>query len=333
MNPSIIPAPWKNFLSTIQTLHPSAIIAGGALRDTICDNQVKDVDIFIQDHGQAINDLSIAELFGIECVAKSTASSRDRIVLMHDIKQLKTIAAKNYTAKVDSRYVTQEGSGHQALVESFINYIYDVYYNGVNYQLIFVECDPVEMVHKDFDFGICKVYFDGTTLTVTDEFWYDYENKQLTIAGSLSSSQMIHTMYVHRPNMVKKFPNWKVVIDDLRKRELKDMPPSYQKMVNTPKDEWTRFAKRTPRIIEEDGWSEEAKAVPVTVTVDIDDATDKTAYEMTDTEHAKISKMFRDYIRSRQGDAFWSIEDMKQDLADELQYALEDSRIFDDQEQ
>jgi hypothetical protein len=98
------------------------------------------------------------------------------------------------------------------------------------YQLIFVEADPVSYVYTDFDFGICKVYFDGVDLTITDEFWYDYSNKQLTLSGSFAQQQLLHTMYTHRPNLVKKFPNWKVVIDDLGLRELKDMPPSYQSM-------------------------------------------------------------------------------------------------------
>ena len=42
-----IPAEWKQVLDRIQRVQPSAIIAGGALRDIILRRPVKDVDIFI----------------------------------------------------------------------------------------------------------------------------------------------------------------------------------------------------------------------------------------------------------------------------------------------
>ena len=43
-----IPKSWRSVLSEIQKHCPSAVIAGGALRDLYHEVQVKDLDIFIE---------------------------------------------------------------------------------------------------------------------------------------------------------------------------------------------------------------------------------------------------------------------------------------------
>jgi hypothetical protein len=231
MDHTIIPKEWKNFLSSIQTMFPSAIIAGGALRDTICDNQVKDVDIFIEDLAMdwEIDIEAIAKLFEIKVIASNEESKRDHVKLCHDIKRIKR-AAKPLPGYLDpdNTYVKSKPGIEDTRAQSFINYIVDIQYNGTAYQLIFVEHAPIPFVYKDFDFGICKIYYDGIKLVVSDEFWYDYENKQLTIDGNFSQGQIIHTMLVHRVNMARKFPTWKVVVENLSEREYDDMPPSYK---------------------------------------------------------------------------------------------------------
>jgi hypothetical protein len=67
-------------------------------------------------------------------------------------------------------------------------------------------------------------------LVVTEEFWYDLENKQITISGRLHPAQLLHTVYKHRVNLIKKFPGWKVVIDDVQERKPEDYPPSWKKL-------------------------------------------------------------------------------------------------------
>jgi hypothetical protein len=239
MDHSIIPEQWKKFLRTIQTLFPDAIIAGGALRDTIIDNVVKDVDIFISDRDVKIED--IAALFNLKVIfdlEEIDNQNVDCIKLSHDIKLLKMMAAAKFPVS-DKRHVNVESLGNKSLLESFITQIFDIKYKGTIYQLIFVEQDPIKMVYNDFDFGICKVWYNGEDFVISDEFWYDLENKQLTISGKFSMGQMIHTLFVHRNHLVKKFPNWKVVIDDLSRKTDDDMPPSYKKILadSTPIDE------------------------------------------------------------------------------------------------
>lgn len=249
MDHTIIPQEWKKFLAAIQTIYPGAIIAGGALRDTIVENPVKDVDVFIQDLDPDFvldpDELQkIADLFGIKYLGTDDKPiAKDHIKLVHDVKAIKAEAFVEQV-KVDANYITAAPNSNRAHVESFINYIVDIQYNGMKYQLIFIEMEPVSYVYNDFDFGICKVYFDGVKMVVTEEFWYDLEHKQLTISGKFSAGQLLHTLYVHRSNLIKKFPGWKVVVDDLAAREPKDMPPSYRELLaiepeKKPKDPLT----------------------------------------------------------------------------------------------
>jgi len=265
MDHSIVPIEWKKFLSTVQTLFPDAVIAGGALRDLIVEKQVKDVDIFVSDMDMNVNIIEngqlqkLAETLGIVYLNEDEESDRDFVRVDNDFKQVKTdIFDRNVKAAIkSSEYM--DGDDQRSIYESFINYIVTVKYNSVLYQLIFIEAPTKQYVYNDFDFGICKIFFDGNKLTVTEEFWYDLENKQITFAGKFSTGQAIHTLFVHRENMVKKFPGWKVVIDDLKKRGPDEMPPSYRNMTE-------RVAKEVERAIER----EKAKVVITTSQVNED---------------------------------------------------------------
>lgn len=258
MDHTIIPQEWKKFLSNIQTLYPDAIIAGGALRDTILDVPIKDVDIFISDCEVDIN--AIAEMFAIKAldIGHGVKEVRDHIVLSHDLKARKCQIIDQITASTfddggpynekanKSSYNSYSSDPNcdfenipvdaLSMLQTFITQIYDVQYNGVLYQLIFVEQDPVVMVYKDFDFGICKIYYDGKDLVLTDEFNYDCEHKQITFCGKFSVGQILHTLLVHRPNICKKFPNWKVVIEEVGKKAIHEMPKSYQDLINDAKE-------------------------------------------------------------------------------------------------
>jgi len=236
MDHSIVPIEWKKFLSAVQTLFPDAVIAGGALRDLIVEKPIKDVDIFISDMDmqadidEKLN--TLAETLGIKVLTEEDKPDRDFIRIDNDFKQIKNDILDRNVAVAMSKKASEylDSDDQRSVYESFINYIVTVKYNSVLYQLIFVEAPTRQYVYNDFDFGICKVFFDGNKLTVTEEFWYDLEHKQITFAGKFSTGQAIHTLFVHRENMVKKFPGWKVVIDDLKKRGPEDMPPSYRLM-------------------------------------------------------------------------------------------------------
>jgi hypothetical protein len=200
MDHTIIPSEWKTVLAKTQTLFPNAIIAGGALRDTVVDVKVKDIDIFICSSLKAqIKDFE--DLFGI---SKSGTLGGDGV--SHHPTDTMSDYALGYS-QLDGIPRVRE--------------VIDMVLNGTQYQFIFVNIPPVKFVYDSFDFGICKIYFDGIKLNITDEFWYDFENKQLTWSGKFLPAQIHHTLFIHRVNLADKFPNWKFVIEDLHEIEEK----------------------------------------------------------------------------------------------------------------
>ncbi|MEZ2409817.1 hypothetical protein AB6806_23785 [Bosea sp. RCC_152_1] len=64
MNIADIPGAWLTILAAVQTIHPEAILAGGALRDLDNGRPVKDLDIFIDAGRVSVGALSV--LLGID---------------------------------------------------------------------------------------------------------------------------------------------------------------------------------------------------------------------------------------------------------------------------
>lgn len=234
MDDSIVKPAWKKFLATIQSIYPTAIIAGGALRDTIIGNSIKDVDIFIScptldpDEDSYVTEEMLTKLFGI------TESSDDYVKICHDFREDKCEGLSG--TRSDNGYAGDStGPNHNPVLESFITMIAEVKYNSIKYELIFVEDDPAEFVLRDFDIGLCKIFFDGDQLFVTDEFKYDLDNKQLTFSGRFTKGQILHTITTHIPNLKKKFVDWNVVIDDVSVKTKEDMPESYKQIFEEAK--------------------------------------------------------------------------------------------------
>lgn len=236
MDDSIVKPAWKKFLATIQSIHPTAIIAGGALRDTIIGNSIKDVDIFIKcptlDCGDDafVTEEQLIALFGI------TEGSDDWVKIAHDFREDKHDGASDSDSDKDNGYAGESiGGNHNPVLESFITMIAEVRYNSVKYELIFVEDDPTEFVFRDFDIGLCKIFFDGDQLFITDEFKYDLDNKQLTFSGRFTKGQILHTITKHIPNLKNKFVDWNVVIDDVSVKTVEDMPESFKRIIEANK--------------------------------------------------------------------------------------------------
>lgn len=234
MDDSIVKPAWKKFLAMIQSIHPTAIIAGGALRDTIIGNSIKDVDIFItcptldSNDDTFVNEEQLIALFGI------TKGSDDWVKIVHDFRETKYDGSDS--SSEDNGYAGESiGQSHNPILESFITMIAEVMYNSVKYELIFVEDDPIDFVLRDFDIGLCKIFFDGDQLFVTDEFKYDLDNKQLTFSGRFTNGQILHTITKHIPNLKKKFVDWNVVIEDVSVKSKEDMPQSFKRIIEENK--------------------------------------------------------------------------------------------------
>lgn len=254
----MLPKRWLHVLETVQKYFPTAIIAGGAIRDTYCELPIKDVDLFAfnSDDSELDKNLkALAEDLEIKKVSSindlKNKESDDYLLIKENFvedkneQQLNYLERKNknliYNDVTDSCYVEDVPEKSENLIASFIDYIIDFRYSGINFQLILIEeSNPIKYVKETFDFGLCKCWSDGKSVTFTDEFWYDYDNKQLTMAGIFSKSQMLHTILNHKPRLQSKFKNWTFVIDDVKERTEDEFPPSYQ-ILKASKEDASKF--------------------------------------------------------------------------------------------
>jgi len=155
-----IPHEWQTVLAAIQTRFPGAIIGGGALRDTLLDREVKDVDIFIQ----MPDDLTDAELCDV--LSKLTGQHFER-----------------------------------SLPERVVNYVFgsgsDVacVCDGGLFQVIatWTPTDPTTAMMR-FDFGICRIIYDGINLIRSADFDKDVEDKTFTLLRCNSVQELARSM-------------------------------------------------------------------------------------------------------------------------------------------
>jgi hypothetical protein len=141
-----IPSGWRELLAGVQSVCPSAVIAGGALRDRDNGRAVKDLDVFIRvgnfnDVAQAISRLADA---GFEVSYDETS----------------TDAAYPEDQNLE---VVQIADLHTRLV-------------NIPVQLIFTTW-PTEGIVDRFDYGICRLSFDGEKIVRPPEYDEDREKR------------------------------------------------------------------------------------------------------------------------------------------------------------
>jgi hypothetical protein len=140
-----IPTSWRRLLKAIQVPCPTAVLAGGALRDRDNGREVKDLDIFINARDMTEADRLVGSLIGagFDIVwepSDVTAYPEDQNLEVVVVAELRT---------------------------AIVNY--DV-------QLIFTNWDTAKIAER-FDYGICRLSFDGTSIVRPPEYDEDREAK------------------------------------------------------------------------------------------------------------------------------------------------------------
>lgn len=150
------------------------VLAGGALRDLDNDKPIKDLDFFIED----------VEWFSRASAFYSTFS---------------------YPVEL----------GKDSYDYSYIDRVYELVVQGVLVNIIVVKKPPVEYILNHFDVNFCKIYFSSkdTSITYTQEYLFDRDNKCLTLCESnLSLTERSRAMYKHIPRITSKYPDFEVCI-------------------------------------------------------------------------------------------------------------------------
>lgn len=163
-----------NALRALQVLCPSAILAGGYLRDTILERPVKDIDLFCSELGDD-----------------------KRLALKALFPDAKPEQFSEWLAYQGNEVVAVWSLGECA---------------GLPLQLIELApgCSPVDRA-KSHDFGICQVWHDGTDADSTEAFYRDCHDRSFTLAHCEDQAQFDRSMRRFE-RLSKKYPDHELVI-------------------------------------------------------------------------------------------------------------------------
>lgn len=184
-----IPAAWTQALDAIQQIAP-AVMAGGCLRDLDNGREVKDIDIFVSDRGARANGLY---------------ALREQL-----------IEADLACAEIDESKMYPVGDGNDligCIDMEFADCCPPV-------QIIMVACS-LDRILERFDYGICRISFDGTVLVRHPDYIADREAKLFRLRLHRDHQQL--SASVHRfARLTRKYEDWRFVphtsddgIDDL----------------------------------------------------------------------------------------------------------------------
>ena len=159
---------------------PTAHIAGGAVRDTILEKPIHDIDTFIDD-------------VAVEEVAKLSRS---------DFGYVKVGAWKQYLGFSDPAMtcVAKFEKADETIPLCII---------GLKSKYV----EPEANITR-FDFGICMAAFDGENVLRTPEFDSDVENKVFTLHRADNFSQFAYSLSRHRKITAGRYQGWGLSIAD-----------------------------------------------------------------------------------------------------------------------
>lgn len=185
-----IPEEFKKTLELIHKEFPSAIIAGGAIRDLYGERQIKDVDIFIPVNIDKIEG-DFDFLYTVYSIFFPPTDSFD----IHCDTVIKVVCGEGYGIKL-----TPADSDEGRDIYCIIN----VTRNSVSYDLVF--CEPKGADVKSFDIGICQAYFDGSCVVATEEFIQGFDTKTIEVLNVNRTDR--NERRVQR--LKEKYPEFKV---------------------------------------------------------------------------------------------------------------------------
>lgn len=136
-----VPEIYDTILRTIQAIEPSAMIAGGCLRDLILGREVRDIDVFIPER---------------------------------DIGTIEQELAKISYLRSNLTETHEEYKG-----SSFISASIDYEGKGPPINLVCVK--DITTIPAEFDFGLNQIYYKGEVITSTLAFDEDFHHQTFTL--------------------------------------------------------------------------------------------------------------------------------------------------------
>jgi hypothetical protein len=199
---------YSDILKTIRGLDPSAHIGGGAVRDTLLERPIKDVDLFLGcGPGQSI----------LQDAAK---------LLRSDFGFVKVGEWKNYEMFSDPAVVA---------VAKF-----EKADETIPICLIGLKRAARGMPNncRRFDFGICMAAWDGDKIHVAPEYKTDVESKTFTLCRADNWAQFYYSMSRFDKMTADRYAGWKLAVPAEFEAMAKDYAFRKTHYYNDRTDEW-----------------------------------------------------------------------------------------------
>ena len=165
---------YTEIIKTIRTIAPQAHIAGGAVRDTILDKPIHDIDVFMDD----------------EHVEEAARLLRSRLgfVKVGEWKQYLGFSDPAMTR------VAKFEKAEETIPLCII---------GLKSQYM----APEDNIGR-FDFGVCMAAFDGENVIRADEFRDDVDNQTFTLCRADNIEQFNYSMERYRKITAGRYSGW-----------------------------------------------------------------------------------------------------------------------------
>lgn len=170
-----IPMPWLDALAVIKLYCPEAMLAGGALRDLDNGREVKDLDIFVKGG-------KLEALYQLHSRMSSDG------IYVEDIDP-------------DAQYPIGDGND--------VTGYFTCGFEGLDkpVQIIMVDY-PFEILLERFDYGICRILYDGKQLHVHADYIEDQEAQVFRLRRERNNIEL--SASVHRyARIVQKYEGWR----------------------------------------------------------------------------------------------------------------------------
>ena len=170
-----IPESWRAALACIQEVLPSAVMAGGCLRDRDNGRAVKDIDIFAHGYGES-------DLWDAHAALKAHGLALEDI----DMEKMYPVDGAELIGVIDVR----QGPWPLALPV----------------QIIMTTWDTDKIVQR-FDYGICRIAFDGQKITRSDDYLLDKHNKVFRLVRERTAEQL-EASVMRYARLSPKYEGW-----------------------------------------------------------------------------------------------------------------------------
>lgn len=188
--------------------HAHVVIAGGALRDTLHEKPVKDLDVFIRLDIDSDDERLYQEWYdGCTKLACKLGNGYSDITTWVGSNNWPPRPIEGSGSLDPDLKGSRNNKGYSYGAFSLVDFTPGYYNTPV--QLVFIAEDPVKNVRDHFDFGLSQVYCTRNTLRMFPPYWKDKDLKRITYTPSVEpNDQRIMSSMLRLRRLQEKYAGW-----------------------------------------------------------------------------------------------------------------------------